>query len=394
MLGSAAVRPFGIYVHFPYCSHICPYCDFAVAVAARIPHERYAAAVVKELAARAALYAGREAVSLYFGGGTPSLWEPACVAHVIAAGRAHFGLGRAAEITLEANPESCDAARLRAYREVGVNRLSLGVQSFASPSLVALGRRHSGADAARAVSEARAAGFDNLSIDLIHGDTTQTVGDARADAARAVALSPEHISCYALTLTELAVPVPMARAWERGDLKFPDEETQAQMGAAVREELARGGIVRYEISNFAKEGRTAVHNALYWEGADVVQAGNGAVGLWRDPITPRGRRTINERAVGRYLEAIESGRTELAVATVEELDAEALLRERFLTGLRRVAGIDLALLEEELGLPARARHEKTIGSLVERGLASWNGQRLALTERGLDLHSEIALQFF
>ena len=259
---------FGVYIHFPYCLSKCPYCDFASRAEAVIPQQRYTEAVLRELGARAAQFPGREALSIYFGGGTPSLWDPPQLGRVLREIRSLWSVRTSAEVTLEANPGTTDEERFAAFRELGVNRLSIGVQSFAPAQLVALGRKHSGGDAVRAFETARAAGFRNVSLDLIHGVERQTKELAASDAASAVALGPEHISCYALTLTGLAEEVPMARALRRGELALPDDEVVSDMGDAVRAELAQGGYARYEISNYARRGREAVHNSLYWRGGE------------------------------------------------------------------------------------------------------------------------------
>src|SRR5262249_21649880 len=234
-----------------------------------------------ELGARSAQFPGREAASIYFGGGTPSLWDPPQVGRVLREIRSLWRVRPDAEVTLEANPGTTDEGRFSALRELGVNRLSIGVQSFAPAQLVSLGRKHSGSDAVRAFRTARAAGFRNVSLDLIHGAERQTPALAAQDAAAAVALGPEHISCYALTLHGLAEEVPMAKALRRGELELPDDEVVSDMGDAVRFELARGGYGRYEISNYAQPGRESVHNSLYWRGGEYVAAGCGACGFLR-----------------------------------------------------------------------------------------------------------------
>jgi oxygen-independent coproporphyrinogen-3 oxidase len=392
--------PFGVYIHFPYCLSKCPYCDFASRAEKVIPHERYADAVVKELRARAPAFRQdgieRRAVSIYFGGGTPSLWDPACVARVIDEVRALFPVERDAEVTLEANPGTTDEARFSAFRAGGVNRLSIGVQSFASQQLVALGRQHSGGDARRAYQVARAAGFDNLSLDLIHGAEKQTPAGAAQDAAAAVALGPEHISCYALTLVGLAEEVPMAKAVRRGELTLPDDEAQGEMGDAVRKELTSGGYARYEISNYARAGREAVHNSLYWRGLEYVAAGTGACGFWRDRRAEGaggvGRRWMNDRSPERWIAKVEA--TGLGDASSEVVSLEDHLRERIFTGLRLTAGLDLNQLEDDLRVGVRERFGGEIDKLVREGLAQRDGAMLRLTERGLDLHSEAALRFF
>src|SRR5512138_1613282 len=192
-------RPFGVYVHFPWCTHRCPYCDFAVTTEPQPGGRRYARAVEAELALRAPAFDGLEPVSLYLGGGTPSLWDPAEIARVIAAIRERFRFRPGAEITLEANPESCDRERLRAWVAAGVNRVSVGVQSFDLAVLRKLGRRHGADEAERAVREA-AEEIGNASVDLIHGARNSTVETARSDAARAVRAGAVHVSAYALTL--------------------------------------------------------------------------------------------------------------------------------------------------------------------------------------------------
>jgi putative oxygen-independent coproporphyrinogen III oxidase len=385
----------GIYIHFPYCLSKCPYCDFASRAEAVIPQERYTEAVLRELRARAAQFAGpsREAVSVYFGGGTPSLWDPSQVGRVLAACRELFAVREGAEITLEANPGTTDEGRFTAFRKLGVNRLSIGVQSFADSQLLVLGRKHSASEAERAFRTARSAGFENVSLDLIHGGSGQTVEAAARDAASAVALGPEHISAYALTLTGLAEDVPMAKAVRRGEVVLPSDDEQAAMGEAVRSELARGGYARYEISNFARPGFEAVHNSLYWRGVEYVAAGCGACGFLRvRDGAILGRRYMNDRSPERYLDRVEE--TGLGEASFEDVDREQHLRERIFTGLRLSEGIDLRLLEEDLGSAIRSRFSPVIERLVREELAVLEGTRLRLTDRGLDLHSEVAVRFF
>jgi oxygen-independent coproporphyrinogen-3 oxidase len=387
------VSDIGVYIHFPYCLSKCPYCDFASRAEKVIPQERYTRAVLRELRERAPEFAGRRAVSIYFGGGTPSLWDAEGVDAVLREVRTRFDVAPSAEITLEANPGTTDEVRFTAFRAAGVNRLSIGVQSFAAPQLVALGRQHSGGDAVRAYRTARAAGFENVSLDLIHGAEGQTDEGAGRDAAAAVALGPEHVSCYALTLTGLAEDVPMAKAVRRGELQLPDDEVQAAMGDAVRGELRRAGYARYEISNYARPGYEAVHNTLYWRGLEYAAAGCGACGFRKLSGGPAvGRRWMNDRSPERYLERVEA--TGLGEAQAEELSAEDHLRERLFTGLRLAAGLDLAALEDELHLPVRSRFATQIDRLRREALAQLDGPILRLTEAGLDLHSEVALRFF
>ena len=403
----------GVYLHFPYCLQICPYCDFAVRKERVIPQRRFTDAIIAELRRRAPAFAeGREVVSIYLGGGTPSLWEPDELARAVNEVRSLFRLAEQVEITLEANPEVADLARLTAYRAAGVNRVSLGVQSFDSNQLKALGRLHTAELAEQSVAAARAAGCLSISVDLIHGGEGQTPEAAGADAAKAASLGVDHVSCYALTLTALAYEVPMARAVRRGQLKLPGDDAQEAMGESIRAALGAAGLQRYEISNFAKPGFESVHNGLYWSGVEYVAAGPGAAGFHLDRSQGglRGTRYTNDRSVPKWMDGVlgrEQGPERaagkslplaappgLVEAQREELPLDDLIRERLFTGLRRVAGVDLAEVEEWSGRPVRAPFAEVIDRLVREGLAAVEGARLRLTERGLDLHSEAALRFF
>lgn len=389
LTGVEAAR-FGLYVHFPYCLSKCPYCDFASTAAREVPEERYARAVLRELELRLQAgpsLRGRKAQSVYFGGGTPSLWDPAHVAGVLEALGARLGVEAGAEVTLEANPGASDAARFRGYREAGVNRLSIGVQSFQPETLKALGREHDGPTAERAYQAARAAGFENVSLDLIYGVHGQSEAQVEEDAARAAALGPDHLSAYALTLEKeaLAEEVPLARQLARGEVELPDEAVVVRMGRAVAERFAAGGLQRYEISNYARPGLHSRHNALYWTGGEYLALGVGATG------TVGGQRYSNERSAERYLRRVEAG--ELPVAFGESLGARELFEERVAMGLRLTAGIDLAETCRAFGEPFAPRAEKA-ARYAARGLARWDGRRLALTAEGADLHSAVSADLF
>lgn len=380
---------FGVYVHFPYCLSKCPYCDFASVVAEKIPHERYARAVERELARRREEHGPREVDSIYFGGGTPSLWEPSFVGGVIREVEALFGLAPGCEITLEANPGAADAERFHALFEQGVNRLSIGMQSFDPKVLLGLGRGHGPEEAVRALETARGAGFRNLSLDLIFGGPHQTLRGAREDAERAVALEPEHISCYGLTLDNLAEDVRMAKDVRRGKLKVAGDDLQERMGVEVREIFREAGYGRYEISNYARPGFESRHNRLYWVGNEWVAVGCGAHGFRRLP-DGRGLRYANPRKPEAYLDAVESGRA--PEASTEIVGTGELFEERIFLGLRLAEGFDL----EEAALHTVGAVPDGIWEaaerLVEAGLLLRQGTRLACTDRGLDFHTEVALR--
>lgn len=372
------MRPYGVYVHFPWCERKCPYCDFAVSVDRPVPGARYARAVLAELEMRAAAFAGLACRSLYLGGGTPSLWEAEHLASVVSAVR-RLGLPAGAEVTLEANPESVDAPRLSAWRAAGVNRLSIGVQSFDTAVLAKLGRRHGPEAAERAVREARRA-FDNVSVDLIFGGRRSTVETARADAASAARLGAVHVSAYALTLDPevLAEEVPFARLARAGKLVFPGDEEVLAQARAVRSALRRAGLARYEISNFARPGFASVHNRLYWSGESYLGLGVGAVGCLYEG--EGGIRWSDHRTPAAWLAEIEAGR--LPAAGPERLGPGEVRNERVMLALRTARGLDAALL------PAVKRPE--VEALVAAGLASRRGRRIVLTARGLDVHSAVA----
>lgn len=377
---------FGVYLHFPYCLSKCPYCDFASQVEQVVPHRRYADAVLRELEQRAPAFAGRKVETIYVGGGTPSLWEPSCLGEVLAAVRARFEVAEGAEVTVEANPGASDAERFSAFRALGVNRLSIGMQSFDARALGALGRTHTAREAERAFRAARDAGFDNLSLDLLYGSAGHGAQTAAQDARHALELAPDHLSAYALTLEAQAVEVPMAKQLREGKLTLPDEESAATMGEQVRDVLREGGYARYEISNYARDGKSSRHNALYWKGGEYLALGAGATGFRY--IDTGGERYSNTRAAEGYMAALEQGRR---AEKVEPLTRDELFTERLMLGLRLTEGVDLAQVCGEFARDVEALRRKA-RRLVVGGWATLEGDRLTLTDRGLDVHTEMAIR--
>jgi oxygen-independent coproporphyrinogen-3 oxidase len=377
---------FGVYIHFPYCRKRCPYCDFAVHARQKIPHDRYADVVVDELAVRAKQFAGRRVVSIYFGGGTPGLWRPDCIARVVAAVRARFDIdGDGAEITVEANPDDLPPAQLAGLRAAGVNRLSLGVQSFAPKHLAALGRLHGADEARAAVAHARAAGFDNLSLDLMFALPGQTMAELDADLDALLALAPEHLSIYNLTVEERTAFGALQR---RGLLMLPDGGLAADMYQRVMARVAAAGLEHYEISSYARAGRRAVHNTLYWRGGEYLGLGCSAASFRRDG--DGGERFSNVRSVDDYFAAQQTGH---APAEHERLDAAALDREALWLGLRLLDGIDRAAHARVHGADPVARHAREIQRLTEEGLLSITPERIRLTPRGVLFADEVAARF-
>jgi len=372
-------RPYGVYVHFPWCTHRCPYCDFAV-VTGPVPQRRYADAILGELALRAPGFAGLECRSLYLGGGTPSLWDPEQVGRVVGWARERLGLRHGAEVTLEANPESADEGRLSAYRQAGVDRFSIGAQSFDKQVLGKLGRSH-GPEAAERAIRAAARVVENVAVDLIYGGRRSSPESARRDAERVAGLPVVHVSAYALTLDPevQAEEVPLARLLGQGRIALPPEEETLAQSRAIRGALRRAGLRRYEISNFARPGFESVHNQLYWDGESYLGVGCGAFGCRHAGETAV--RWENLRDPAAWLAEVEAGRLPAAPGGIERLGPAELRRERILLSLRTRRGLG------EREIPEGRRGE--LPAMVARRLLLVRRGRVVLTSRGMDLHGAV-----
>jgi oxygen-independent coproporphyrinogen-3 oxidase len=375
---------FGVYIHFPYCRKVCPYCDFAVHARQRIPHEAYAQAVRAELELRAPLFAGRTLTSVYFGGGTPSLWRADCVAGVLAAVRATFAADApdAIEVTLEANPDDLPRAQLEALCAAGVNRLSLGVQSLQPKHLRTLGRLHDGDQARRAIVDARAVGFARLSADLMFGLPSQTMAELDADLDGLLALEPDHLSVYNLTVEERT---PFARLQRQGALLLPDDGVAAEMYQHIDQRLGAAGLGHYEISSWARPGRRAAHNSLYWTGGEYLGLGCSACSFRRLP-DGAGERFAVVRGVDAYLR-------EPALASQERLEPAALEREAVWLGLRLLDGIERAQHARRHGVDPVVAHAAEVERLVAEGLVELTPERLKLSPRGVLFADEVGARF-
>jgi len=368
--GAAAPRrkSVALYVHWPYCARICPYCDFNV-VRDRGWREEQAVlveAILCDLEAQAAMLGPRPLASIFFGGGTPSLMRPEDVARVIERALALLPAGDV-EITLEANPTDAEAAHFAALREAGVNRLSLGVQSLDDAQLKFLGRNHSADEARRAIAVA-AGVFDRLSIDLIYALPGQSVAGWTAAMTEALAMGFEHVSPYQLTIAE---GTAFARAVERGSLVPPDEDTAADLYEATQSVLGAAGFEAYEVSNHAcGDAARSAHNLHVWRGGDYVGIGPGAHGR----LTLHGLRTatVAHRRIADYVEGVAAG---TPWSEQETLDPRAAAEERLLLGLRTVEGVALTDLAA-LDLTAR------VDGLVGDGFLALADGRVAATATG------------
>ncbi len=361
-----------LYVHWPYCARICPYCDFNV-VRARGRTDEQAAlvdAILIDLEAQAALTGPRRLASIFFGGGTPSLMDPHAAAAVIERARALFPPRHPVEITLEANPTDAEADRFAALAAAGVNRLSMGVQALDDAALTFLGRNHSAGEARRAVAMA-ARNFDRLSIDLIYARPGQTVDGWTAELTEALDLGFEHVSPYQLTIEPTTA---FGRAVSRGAWTPRDEDAAAVLYETTQAVLERAGFEAYEVSNHARgvPARSA-HNLHVWRGGDYVGVGPGAHGR----LTLRGARTatVAHRSIRAYVAGVEGGAPWSERETRTPLEAA---EEKVLLGLRTVEGVPLATLST-LGLAPDA---PPLADLLAEGFLALSGPRLAATPRG------------
>jgi len=388
MSAPSPTRSGGIYVHFAYCARRCVYCDFALATPKSIPSDRYTDALIAELATTAHTLGG-EARTLYVGGGTPSLWPPAELARFLAAARVSPGIAAGAEITLEANPKELDDAWLAAVTALGVNRISLGIQSLDDRELTALSRMHGAAGALAAadrLATAYAAGtLTSFSVDLMYGLPGQTLAAWIDQIHRLVdRIAPPHLSLYALTVEPTTV---LGLRIRRGTTASPDDSLQADMMFGARDVLATYGYTHYEVSSWARPGHIARHNSAYWELRPWLGIGAGAHGF------AAGRRTRNEARPSRYIERVmAAGHAEVEIETP---DAKTLAFEHILTGLRRLdLGVTLpADLDRTGGAANTGGYEAIVQAEIAAGRLVREGATIRLTDLGLRFMDDVLLAF-
>lgn len=383
----------GLYVHIPFCVRKCYYCDFASGPAPDTIREKYVDALIAEI--RASPWRGSPARTVFFGGGTPSELDTAQLARITQALRTSFAFRVSAfsvspwcdpvppEWTIECNPGTVTPQSLTEMREMGFNRISLGVQSFHDRHLKAIGRIHTAAEAVAAVGHARRAGFRRLNLDLIFCLPDQSLEEWQWDVERAVALEPEHLSLYNLTIEE---NTEFGRRHRLGLLALPDEDRSADMYEWVIDRLEDAGFEQYEVSNFARPGEACRHNQIYWRREASLGFGNSAASY------VDGQRWTNTPSVHRYVESVRRcGASERAWE--ERLPPPRAAGEAIMLGLRTSEGVDLQVLGAELGLDLAAVHDRAVRRLTDDGLLICEGPRLRLTRRGVMLANRVCAEF-
>ncbi len=365
----------GLYVHVPFCAAICNYCNFNRGLYDEALKTRYVAALLTEIQRAGD---GTPADTIFFGGGTPSLLEPHEIGAIVAALRQGFAVTPDAEVTLEANPETVTVDRLAGFREAGVTRVSFGAQSFRDEELIRLSRLHSADRAAAAVGEARAAGFDNVSLDLMMWLPQQTIAQWMSSVDRLIQIAPDHASLYLLELYPNA-PLREAMARERWSLAPDDDAADMYLAAMAR--LDDAGYEQYEISNVARGGRVARHNLKYWEDGEWLGFGCGA------HSTRDGRRWKNRSATVEYVDAVGAN---LPLAVDERvMSAQERAEEAAFTGLRLTAGVDLDAVHRRYGIDLWSERRSALTPFVEAGILTYDVGRLWLSRRGMLLANEV-----
>jgi len=389
----------GVYVHVPFCERVCPYCDFAVIATPELPaaqETRYVDALLRELAARSGAYrdpsgTGRGLASIYLGGGTPALLTGESLSRIVDAIRLAFPADGRVETTLEVNPSTLERSRLPEFRALGVNRVSVGVQSFDDAVLKRLGRAHRVEEADQTLAACRAAGFEAISLDLIFAAPGQQLADLEADLDRVLAFGPDHVATYELTIE---AGTPFALAASRGQLSLPGEDETIAMMETIEARLGAAGFERYEISNYARPGFQSVHNRRYWEREPVLGVGVGAFST--EPpsdAAPFGARRSNVRDLRTYLDRIAQQRPTAAGPT-EVFDAATARGEAAFLALRGSRGLLAAEFEREFGQPPRAFFGAEIDRLIEaRLLDEAGGGDLRLSARGRLLADSVFTEF-
>ncbi len=368
-----------LYVHIPFCVKKCNYCDFVSGKSSPEERRDYVELLKKE----ASLYKDERPedglLTIYFGGGTPSLLPVAQIEELLAAFKEYFGFASSMEITLEVNPESVSRRYLKQLKRTGVNRLSFGVQSFRNHHLKAMGRLHRSEDAVKAVNEAADLGFENINIDLIYGLPAQTLEEWRESLEKAVSLPVKHISTYGLKLSDKSLWGKLAA---EGRLTLPSQDENADMQLLAMDFLEKNGFPRYEIANFAALGYPCRHNTAYWLRKDYLGLGLNASSLFNGKV-----RAVNESDMVRYRQKVENGSLPWAVREV--LSDDEIREEELFLPLRTIWGLDIASFSRKYGSDYFAQKKGQMVKLFNAGLLTFEDGQLKLTKKGVLLNNEV-----
>ena len=370
-------KPSSAYVHIPFCTQICYYCDFSKVFIKNQPVDAYLEHLIQETRS----YEIGKLRTLYIGGGTPTALSAQQLAYLLTELPKVMDLSEVEEFTIEANPGDLDPDKIAVLKESQVNRVSLGVQTFDNKMLKKIGRSHQEQDIYDNIRHLKQAGFDNISIDLIYALPGQTMDQVKENVAKAIDLDIPHMSLYSLILENHTVFMNRMR---RGKLPLPKEELEAEMFEYIIEELEKAGFEHYEISNFSKPGFESRHNLVYWDNAEYYGLGAGASGY------VDGIRYKNHGPIRHYLEAVEAGKARI---TEEHLTLEEKMEEELFLGLRKKTGVSKARFEEKFGISFDQRYGQVVASLTEQGLLVPDDKQVRMTKRGLFLGDTVAVKF-
>ena len=413
--GSALDEGISLYIHVPFCLSKCPYCDFNTYQGIESQFDDFLTAVIQEITAWSAALGRPTVNTIFMGGGTPSYLPDGAVARILDAVARNYIIRADAEITAECNPNDLSPGKCAELRAAGVNRVSIGVQSMDNGLLAMLGRRHDADEAAQALGRCRRAGFDNVSLDLMYGLPQQSLGQWRDTVARVVALAPEHLSLYSLTLEE---GTPLRHWVQQGRLPEPDPDLAADMYDHARAALAAAGYHHYEISNWTRPGRQSEHNLAYWRNLRWVGVGPGAHSSLRVPSSPedngagsacrfwtvrspreyvrRAREWAANAAADGAWPALTADRiaSVLTVDGSEVSDAATAAAETMFLGLRLLDGMDVVAASARVGIDLLARYETELAELTADGLLVWEGDgRLRLAEEAYLVSNQVFTRF-
>ena len=370
-------KPTSAYVHIPFCTQICYYCDFSKVFIKNQPVDSYLEHLLEEFCS----YDIQKLRTLYIGGGTPTALSASQLEVLLKGLTENLDLSVLEELTIEANPGDLDADKIAVLKNSAVNRVSLGVQTFDNKMLKKIGRSHLEKDIYENIDRLKLAGFDNISIDLIYALPGQTMEQVKENVAKVIGLDIPHMSLYSLILENHTVFMNRMR---RGKLPLPKEELEAEMFEYIIAELERAGFEHYEISNFSKSGFESRHNLMYWDNAEYYGIGAGASGY------VNGIRYKNHGPIRHYLSAVEEGNARI---TEEHLSQKEQMEEEMFLGLRKKSGVSMARFEEKFGRSFDELYGEIVRDLVQKGLMQIEGDRVRMTKRGLFLGDTVAERF-